>query len=332
MGSMILPEFEHFEPVTLSEACSLLKDYDGRARVVAGGSDLFVQMGRGLVEPEFVIDLKAIPELKRLEYDATRGLIVGATCTLTTLIRSSRVREKAPLLVEAAKTVAARPLQNMGTIGGNVCLDTRCVYYDQSRSWRSSRPACLKAGGSVCHVVKGDRICYSVFQADAACALYCLNARVTLVEEGGERTLALSDFYTGRGESPNALKPTEILKEIVIPTVEGLRGGYEKLSPRAALDFPQVGVAGAMTFDSGDRVRGGKIVLNGLASRPVEVEPILNLLMGNRLEDKLIEEAGRKAMEAAHPVNNTGVSPHYRKKMAGVLTRRILERFSRAKR
>ena len=151
---MGLPEFEHFEPDTLTEACSLLKKFEGRARVIAGGTDLLNLMRNRLAEPEFLVDVKGISELKQMRYDENQGLVIGSGNTLSHLIQSPSIREKAPLLVEAARTVAAPPLQNMGTIGGNVCLNTRCFFYNQSKFWRSSRSNCFKTGGSICHVVR----------------------------------------------------------------------------------------------------------------------------------------------------------------------------------
>jgi len=229
--------------------------------------------------------------------------------------------------VEAARTVAALPLQNMGTIGGNVCLNTRCFFYNQSKFWRSSRPPCFKTGGSICHVVKNGDRCYSVFQADAACALVALNARVKLVEEGGERVLPLSQFYTGKGENPNALGPTEILKEIIIPSDGDWVGSYEKLSLRASLDFPQIGVAIALRYAPDRAIKEVKMVVNAIAPAPVEIEGIPDLLIGNRLDENTIEKAAQLAREASHPVDNTGLSPAYRRKMVRLLVSRALRKF-----
>ncbi len=323
---MNLPEFEHFEPGTLAEACSLLKRHKGRARVIAGGTDLLNLMRNGLVEPAFLVDLKGIPELGEMEFDEAEGLVIGSGITLSRLIGSPLVRERAPLLAETARTVAAPPLQNMGTLGGNVSLNTRCFFYNQSKSWRSSRPPCFKTGGSVCHVVRNGDRCYSAFQADAACALVALNARVRLVEEGREKVLPLSQFYTGKGENPNALGPTEILREIIIPSDGDCVGCYEKLSPRASLDFPQIGVAVVLRYARDRTIQEAKVVVNAIASAPVEIEGIRDLLIGKRPDEERIEKAAQLAREASHPVHNTGLSPAYRKKMVGVIVRRALRK------
>lgn len=324
---MRLPEFDHFEPETLSEACGLLRKYPGRAKLVAGGTDLLNLLRQGLAAPEFLIDLKRVSELKTLRYDEARGLLIGPLLTLAELIRSPLVQEKAPLLAEAAKSVGAPPLQNMGTIGGNLCLNTRCFFYNQSAFWRSSHPPCFKTGGALCLAVKNSKQCQAVFQADAACALVALNARVKVVEDGGERDLALSEFFTGRGEEPHCLKPTEVVSEILIPPGR-LRGSYEKLSARAALDFPQVGVAVAAGHDPEGRIREARIVLNAVAPQPIRVEAAEALLAGSRLDAARMEMAARSGFEAVHPVHNTGGSPLYRRKMAGALIHRALQKLS----
>jgi 4-hydroxybenzoyl-CoA reductase subunit beta len=321
---MTLPDFEHVEPENLAQAFRFLKEYSGRAKPIAGGTDLLNAMRHRLVEPACLVDLKRIPDLRHLEVDEARGLVLGAALTLSEIIQSPLVQEKAPLLAQAAATVGAPPLQNMGTLGGNVCLNTRCFYYNQSKSWRSSRPACLKAGGSVCHVVKKSKKCFSAFQADAACALFALKAEVRLVKEEGERTIPLSEFYSGDGKNPNRLEPNEILKEIIVPSNSGLGGRYAKLSPREAIDFPHLGVAVCMSLDEEKKIRDLRIVLNAVDSVPLQVEKAEELLNGQRPDVKLFEEAGRLAFEMAHPVNNTGGSSHYRKKMVRVLTRRVL--------
>jgi 4-hydroxybenzoyl-CoA reductase subunit beta len=323
---MSLPEFEHLEADTLADACSVLKKYEGQAKVIAGGTDLLNLMRNRLLEPEFLIDVKRISELKEIRYDENRGLVIGSGNTLCHLIQSPLIREKAPLLVEAARIVAAPPLQNMGTLGGNVCLDTRCFFYNQSKFWRSSRSNCFKTGGSVCHVVKNGDRCYSVFMADAACALVALNAGVRLLEGGNERILPLSEFYTGKGENPNALRPTEVLREIIIPAGGNRAGSYEKLSPRASLDFPQIGVAVSIRYDLDGTIEDVRMVLNAIAPGPVEIKEIRDLLTEKRLDEEWIGKAAQLALEASHPVDNTGLSPAYRRKMVRVLVARALRK------
>jgi 4-hydroxybenzoyl-CoA reductase subunit beta len=325
---MGLPEFEHFETKTLNEACSLLKKYRDRAKVIAGGTDLLDLMRKRLFEPECLVNIKRLPELRKLRFDKKQGLVIGSANTLSNLINSSLIQEKAPLLVEAAKSVAAPPLQNMGTIGGNVCLNTRCFFYNQSKFWRLSRAQCLKVGGSVCHVVKNSKRCHSVFQADVACALVALNAELRLIEDGGERTLPLNEFYTGKGEIPNRLKPVEILAEIVIPSTNNVVGRYKKFTSRASLDFPQAGVAITIRYDPEGHISDVKIVLNAVSPHPVELKAAQKLLIGNRLDENLIEKTAQLAFETVRPVNNIGASPLFRKRMTRLLVKRVLKNVS----
>jgi len=323
---MTLPEFTHFEPTKIQDACLLLDQYRDKARIIAGGTDLLNLMRNRLVEPEFVIDIKKLSELKNLRLERQHGLVIGSACTLSDLIKSSVVKENAPLLVEAAKAVAAPPLQNMGTIGGNVCLNTRCFFYNQSKPWRSSRPPCFKAGGTMCHAVKNSKRCYSVFQADAACALVALNAQLRVVNTKRERLISISEFYTGKGESPNRLEPTEILAEIIIPTNRNQIGGYQKLSSRNVLDYPEAGVAVTLSCGAKERIEDAKIVVNALAPRPVEIKSVAEALIGGRLNENLIEGITQVKIKGIHAVNNTGMSPEYRKKMIKVLIKRSLKK------
>lgn len=323
---MALPEFEHLEPTKIQEACLLLDQHRNRAKIIAGGTDLLNLMRNRLVEPEFVVDIKRLPELKKLRLDGQHGLVIGSACTLSDLINSSVVKENAPLLVEAAKAVTAPPLQNMGTIGGNVCLNTRCSFYNQSKPWRSSRPPCFKTGGTMCHAVKNSKRCYSVFQADAACALVALNAQLRLVNTRGERLISISEFYTGKGESPNRLEPMEILAEIIIPTNGNQIGNYQKLSSRNALDYPEAGVAVTLSCGAKEHIEDAKIVANAVAPRPVEIKSVAEALIGGRLSEKLIEGITQVRIKGFHAVNNTGMAPEYRKKMVKVLIKRSLEK------
>lgn len=322
----MLGAFEHYQPKTTAEACALLAKYGSEAKVIAGGTDLLPQMKQRLLQPEHLVDVKRIPELRRIVWDEAEGLTIGATVTLAALISSPIARCRAPLLVEAARRVAAPPLQNMGTIGGNICLDTRCLYHNWSSSWSSGLDPCLKAGGSVCHVVATSATCHAVFQADAACALVALGAAVRLDRDDGHRTVRLTDFYSQDGQYPNRLSTGELLTQVLVPPAAESIGVYERLSERAALDFPQVAVAIAMSREPDRSVRAVRIVLNAVAPHPVEAVEAAQLLVGRRLEDDVIARAAEAATATIHPIKNTGVGPRYRRKMARVLTRRALIR------
>lgn len=320
---MRLPKFEHLQPESLEEALDLLSKHGEEVKVIAGGTDLLVSMKQRLLTPKYLLNLKGLAELDFIKEDKG-GLRIGALTRLSTLIKSPLVREKFPVLAQAASCVAAPPLQNMGTLGGNLCLNTRCFFYNQSQFWRQARPLCFKTGGEMCHVVKGGDRCYSVYQGDLAPVLIALGARVKLAKKGGEWVIPLLDLYTGRGEKPIALETGEILTEVEIPAPAALWGGdYQKLRYRGAMDFPLVGVAAVLSWDGASCTKA-RVVLNAVASAPVVVEEAGRLLEGQKPDEETIARAAEAAYEVAHPVANIGSTPLYRRKMVRVMARRAI--------
>jgi 4-hydroxybenzoyl-CoA reductase subunit beta len=332
---MRLPKFEHLQPESLEEALGLLSEYGEEVKVIAGGTDLLVSMKHRLLTPKYLLNLKGLAELDFIE-DGKEGLRIGALTRLTTLIKSALVREKFPVLAQAASYVSAPPLRNMGTLGGNLCLNTRCFFYNQSQFWRQARPLCFKTGGGTCHVVKGGDHCYSVYQGDLAPVLIALEARVKLAKKGGERVIPLLDLYTDRGEEPIALEAGEILTEVEIPrpapdnksgrsslTTASWGGDYQKLRYRGAMDFPLVGVAAVLNWNGGSCARA-RVVLTAVASAPVVVEEASKLLEGQKPDEEAISRAAEVAYEMAHPVANVGSTPLYRRKMVRVMTKRAI--------
>ena len=327
---MRLPKMEHLAPSTLSEARSLMKEHGEKAKLLAGGTDLVVACKLRNLKPAFLVSLKGIPELKGIRFDDRSGLRIGAMTSLNALRTDPAVVKHYPALAEAAAAVGTRQLQYMGTPGGNLCLDTRCFYYNQSESWRKARAVCLKMGGEVCHVVTKVKKCYAVFSGDLAPALMALNAQIRLTNGAGERTLSLSDLYSGDGKDPLNIKPGEILQEIIIPApAPGQGSTYLKYRVRGSIDFPLVGVAVRLTTTEAGICNDCSIVINAVASAPLSVPEAADLLKGQALTEDLIDQAAQKAASAAHPVLNViGATPAYRKKMAGILTRRALTTLS----
>jgi 4-hydroxybenzoyl-CoA reductase subunit beta len=322
---MRLPKFEHLQPESLAEALELLGEHRERAKVIAGGTELLVSMKLGLLAPKYLINLKEIPELDFITYDDDEGLRIGALTKLATLTESGVVRDSLPILAQAADQVAALPLQEMGSIGGNLCLNTRCFYYNQSRFWRQARPACYKIDGDVCHVVKGGNRCFAVYQGDMAPALMALEATVKVAKEGSERVVALADLYTGKGERPLALEPDEILVEVCIPEPAAVGAGdYQKLRYRGAMDFPLVGVAAVTSKDGSGVCSKANVALTAVGTAPVLVQEAGGPLQGQKLTDELVAQVADAAYEAARPVANIGSTPSYRRKMVRVLTRRAI--------
>jgi 4-hydroxybenzoyl-CoA reductase subunit beta len=319
---MRLPKFEHFQPESLEEALDLVSEHGEEANVIAGGTDLLVSMKHRLLTPKYLLNLKGLG-LDFIE-EGKEGLRIGALTRLVDIIKSPLVRGRFPVLAQAAGYVSAPPLQNMGTLGGNLCLNTRCFFYNQSQFWRQAHPLCFKMGGEVCHVVRGSDHCYSVYQGDLAPVLIALETRVKLAQKGSQRVISLSDLYTGRGEEPIALEAGEILTEVEIPASAASWGGdYQKLRYRGAMDFPLVGVAAVLHWNGGSCARA-RVVLTAVASAPVVVEEASKLLEGQKPDEALIAKVAEAAYEVAHPVANVGSTPRYRRKMVRAMAKRAI--------
>jgi len=321
---MQLPSFEHLEPTSLSEALELLAFHGEQGRPIAGGTELLLSMKRGLLDPAYLVNLKEIPELDFVAEDA-EGVRIGGVTRLATLIRSPVFAERYRILAQAAAAVAAPPLQEMGTVAGNLCQNTRCVFYNQSSFWRQVRGACYKTGGDRCHVIEGGNRCFATYQGDLAPVLIALGATITLAKKGGERTIALEELYTGKGKRPLALEVGEILTEVRVPaSASGVGGDYQKLRQRGAMDYPLVGVAAAVSKNGSDRCEWSRVTLTGVDRGPVSVPQAADLLAGQRFDEDLISQVADAAYELVRPVNNVGSDASYRRKMVRTLTRRAL--------
>jgi 4-hydroxybenzoyl-CoA reductase subunit beta len=321
---MQLPEFEHLQPTSLGEAFDLLAVRGEQAKIIAGGTDLLVSMKQRLLTPDYLVDLKAIPELDFIGED-DGGVRIGALTKLATIVNSSLICERIPVLAQVASMVAAPPLQNMGTLGGNLCLDTRCFYFNQSPFWRQVRGHCYKSGGDTCHVVKGGDKCFATYQGDVAPVLIALDASVRIARKGGERSVPLAALYTGKGKRPLALEPGEVLLEVQVPASSSkMRGDYQKLRYRGSMDFPLVGVAAVLRRENGTVCAGGKVVLTAVSRGPLVVEEAHEMLQGRELTEKGASEIAEVAYKVARPINNVGSDAEYRRKMVRVLTRRAI--------
>ena len=321
-----LPKMDHAAPATLSDAFSLMREQGEKARLLAGGTDLLVASKLRNVKPSLLVSLGGIPELRGIRFDEGEGLRIGAMTTLNEVRYHPKVVEHYPALAEAAAAVGTTQLKYMGTLGGNLCLDTRCMYYNQSEPWRKSRAVCLKMGGDVCHVVPKGKKCYAVYSGDMAPALMAHDAQVKLVDSEGERIVNVRDLYTGDGKTPNHIKPGEILYDVTVPPPAEKQGStYLKYRVRGSIDFPLAGVAVRVTLTEDGICQDGRIVINAVSFGPVPVPDAEDVLKGKGLREDLIEQAAEQAIKAAHPVANTlGATPSYRRKMIGILTRRAI--------
>jgi 4-hydroxybenzoyl-CoA reductase subunit beta len=324
---MELPEFELVQPQSLQEVCSILGAHNGKAVLLAGGTALLVALRYKLRKPTVVIGLKGLTALDYISRNGNSGLIIGSMSTLQTLEESPFVLSDYPPLAQAIQFVASSSIRNKATIGGNLCLDNRCMYYNQSEFWRSGQKICFRLGGTVCHAVEKGRRCQAVYQGDLAPLLITMGAEVKIVSAKGKRTIPLGEFYTGRGEKSNVLKPDELLVQVRIPSLpDGAASAYEKLRVREGMDFPMTGVAVMVKKNRSGMIEKAKIVLGAVGPSPTEVPRAAGLLEGNKPTDDLLQRVSREAMDGATPIGNLAMNAGYRKKMVGVLVKRALRR------
>ena len=324
---MKLPKFEFIQPHSLQEACSILGEHDRKAAILAGGTALMVGLRYGLSKPAVVIGLKGLTELDYVDRNGSGGLAIGSMVSLETLEKSPIVLNEYPALAQAAQFVAVPPIRHKATVGGNLCLDTRCIYHNQSEFWRSGLKACFKRGGNLCNAVEKGRRCQAVYQGDLGPVLLALGAQVKIVSAKGEKIIPLAEFFTGRGEKPNVLKPDEILVEIRIPpSGHGAAGVYEKLRVREGMDFPMAGVAVMVKRIPNGTIEQAKVVLGAVGSSPAEVPKAATLLEGNKPTDDLLQSVSREAVDRALAVGNLAMNASFRRKMVGVLVKRALRR------
>lgn len=327
---MRLPKFEHLSPKTVEEACTLLDQHGPEARIMAGGTDILAAAKLRNIQPTHLISLKEIDGIKGITYLEQEGLKIGAMTPLYQVRQDPLVKEHYQALTQAAAAVGSPQIQRMGTLGGNLCLNTRCYFYNQSSSWRKHRPVCFKMGGDVCHVVSKGKRCYAVFSADTPSALIALNAKVKLVSSKGTRLISVGDLYTGDGKEPIVLHPGEILTEIQLPPTTHQVSIYLKYRIRKAIDFPLVGVAAKMGLnDKGNTCDQAKIILNAVGPGPVEVFEAETFLNHASLSHEVIKKAAEMAIHVAHPVANINSAPTYRRKMVGILTQKALSELAK---
>jgi 4-hydroxybenzoyl-CoA reductase subunit beta len=320
-----LPPFRYHRPGTVAEALALMGEHDGRAMYVAGGTDLVPNMKHRLFEPEHVIALKGIGELRGV-VEGDGWLRIGAAETLTAVATDPRVRDLFPALAEAAAHVAGPQLRNAGTIGGNVCLDTRCTYYNQTAFWRQALGYCLKKDGEVCHVTKVGRKCVAAHSADTPPVLMTLGAVAVLEGPAGRREVPISDFFVADGIANTRRAPDEILTQVRIPLRSaGRRQAYAKLRQRSSIDFPLLTVAIAADCEEDGTVVEIDGVVTGLGSRPRMLTGWSDVARGRRLDDEVVEELAERAHRQCHPLENIIVDPEWRRAMVPVYVRRALE-------
>ena len=321
---MSLPQFKLLRPHALDEALGFLTKHGSNLRILAGGTDLIPSMQQKLFEPEYVLDIRHIAELRGIRERQGSGVEIGALTTLTTIEQSDFLRRHYPVLTEAAATVASPILRNMGTIGGNICLDTRCLWYNQSLTWRKACGFCIKKDGDLCHVAPGGTKCWAAFSGDTPPALLCLNAEIEIVTPSGVRRIALRDLYTGLGDTYRKLQPDEILTRVLLPEATAdYCGVYRKLRIRGSIDYPLAGVAVALKRSNGHIADAG-VGLTAVNPAPVLVKGVTEALTGKVLDQGLAELVGDLAAKTAKPLTTSALTPEYRREMIRVFTKRAV--------
>ncbi|MDX6552706.1 MAG: hypothetical protein QOH74_1194 [Gaiellales bacterium] len=329
-----LPRFQLHTPTTVEDAALLLREHHAAEQdaaktgtpgitvmVVAGGTDLYPNMKRRQFTPSTLIALsKAVPG----GISNGKGLTIGAGATLTTVAEDDRVRRKYAALAQGALAISTPQLRNMGTLGGNLCLDTRCNWYDQSLFWRMAEGMCMKTDPTVvCRVAPSSPRCLAVASADTVPALLVLGASVRVVNAAGERTIALADMYREDGISYLTIGRDDIVTEIVLPKLDGWRSTYLKLRDRSSFDFPIVGIAAAVRLEGGI-VREARVAMTAVGSRPMLVDDAATAIIGTRLEDDAIAAAAAAAHKLARPMDNTSGTLAQRKRSVPVYATRAL--------
>ncbi len=324
---MSLPRFKLLRPRTLEEALSLLAKHAGEGaratRVVAGGTDLIPSMRQKLFEPEYVLDIRHVAGLKDIR-PTDSGVEIGALASLTAIEQSALLRRRYPVLTQAAATVASPLLRNMGTIGGNICLDTRCLWYNQSLTWRKGCGFCIKKDGDLCHVAPGGTKCWAAFSGDTPPALLCLAAEVEIASTAATRRMLLSDFYTGEGDAYRTLGTAELLTRIFLPESSAdYRGVYRKLRVRGSIDYPLAGVAVVMKR-SNSHIEDARLAITAVNPAPLLVRGAGELLAGKTLDEALAAAVGDLVAKMARPLTTSALTAEYRREMIRVFTKRAV--------
>jgi 4-hydroxybenzoyl-CoA reductase subunit beta len=331
-----LPDFRVLNPVTLDEALAMRLAHPD-SMPLGGGTDLVVNIRRGIVAPPVLIDMNRVAELHAIKADA-EALEIGASVRLSELAEHPDIIKHYPVLAQAAAHIAGPTHRAMGTVGGNLCLDTRCIYYNQSEWWRDANHHCLKTTGTMCHVAPKSRgVCFATYSGDLAPALLTLHAEVDIAGPQGRRTIPLKQLYIGfaRQDAPVtetqgdgkfylSLRPGEIVTAVRAKNTAGLRSAYDKIRIRRSIEYPVAGVAVALKRD-GDKLTDLRIAFTGTNPRPVLLAGTAELC-GGSVDERVIKGLDALVRDQIMPMKTTFTPGHYRRRVAGVLARRLLLR------
>lgn len=323
---MTLPAFHVLQPRSVGEAVRILGDNGADSMLIAGGTDVIPNLQMRLFSPSVLVDIKPLRNLGTVEFSAQDGLRIGALTSLSQILSNSLIREYFPVLASAVGTIAGPLQRNMGTIGGNLCLETRCRWYNQSHFWRQSLGGCLKKDGDICHVAPAGKFCWAAWSGDSAPALLTLDAEIEIEGRHGSRRIPLHEFYKNDGKDRIALGHDEILTAVHIPVrVARRRGVYLKLRVRDSIDYPLAGVAVAMEVDLNGVCRDARVALTAVNPAPMLVRQAGEWLSGQKWSLELAECVAHAAIQTGKPLTTSASTPMYRRDMVKVFTRRALE-------
>jgi 4-hydroxybenzoyl-CoA reductase subunit beta len=320
-----LPRLRYLRPHDAREASAMQAEFGAKAMFVAGGTDLFPNLKRRQFEPEILIGLSHLKELGTVDGDASSGFNVGAGVTLSQAASHPGLSAAFPGYSEAAGLVSSPPLRNAGTIGGNLCVDTRCNYYNQTYEWRLSVGFCMKKDGDICLVAPGSPRCWAVSSSDTAPMAMALEATVVLAGPDGDRELPAAALYRDDGIDYLTKQPHEVVTQLRLPPAGRVVSAYVKIRRRGSIDFPIAGAAVALTLD-GRTVERARIVMSAVGSHPVEAGLAESFLTGRELTAEAVNEAAELAAKPAKPLDNTDLNHAWRKRMVRVAVTQALER------
>ena len=319
---MHLPQFEYIRAKNLADGLAVLAEYGADAKVMSGGSDLLINMKYRLDTPKVLVSMNGVSELKTVEETADGGLRIGAGCQLTDLLANPAISERFPVLRDAMSAVGSRHIRNIATLGGNLCLETRCWYTNQSENWRMTREGCFKTDLEACHVIKTANRCHAINSSDTAPALMVLDASVVLASHAGQREVALIDFYRDDGVDHTVVKPDELLTAVLIPGSDR-RSIFAKLAQRVGLDFA-VGTFAASIRGSNDAPDSVCLVLNSVSAAPKALAESEKILIESGLTDEAIEAAAIAARKALGELTNMFTPSGFKRRLVKTLIRNAL--------
>ena len=321
---MRLPLFQYLSPRSTEEALEILDRYKGKVKIIAGGTDIINRLRQRLIAPQYAMSLKGVSDLTGMKKKKGQ-LVIAAGTTLREIVESPDMAGLVAI-AESAGLVAAPPIRNIATIGGNLLQNTRCLYYNQSELVRKAAPPCLKQGGKTCAALKSGTHCFSVYQGDMAPALIAFDASVVLRKAGGSRTIPVADLFSRNGRHPLTIGDDEILTDIFVPVPKGVYGSsYNKLRLRSGLEYPLVSSSAFLSLSKDGLIDQARVVVGAVGPAPTVVGGANAFLVGKRPAEADVDAAAENALSGARPIDNLALPGSYRKKMVKVFTKRAIE-------